>query len=84
MMEEKRPGARDHFRASIEGEELIMEPFCACGTYLNEEYFCEQCKKQCTCTEIRCADEKTLDLVNSLLQNNASFHNFTAVLEDNQ
>jgi hypothetical protein len=80
-MEQKTGQKKDYFRAIIEADELVMEPHCSCGTHLEEEYFCEKCQKQCTCTEIRCVDEETLEYINKLLHNNASFRNFTAVLE---
>ncbi len=80
-METTQGHKKGYFRASIEGKELIMKPHCACGNHLEEEYFCEACRKKITCNEIRCADQATLDYVDRLLHNNASFRNFTAVLE---
>ena len=83
-MEQETGQKRDYFLAGIEGEELVMEPHCACGKHLEEEYFCDECQRQCACSEIRCVDEETLEYVNRLLHNNASFRNFTAVLDQDQ
>ena len=58
-----------------------MEPHCACGNPLLEDFYCGKCQKQCLCTEIRCKDKGVLDYVNRLLKGNERFHNFTAVLD---
>ncbi|RLG22426.1 hypothetical protein DRN85_10745 [Methanosarcinales archaeon] len=81
-MEKRKKFKRDFFYATLEGGELVMEPHCACGNYLLEEYYCEKCKKQCRCTEIRCRNKETFEYVNRFLKSNKSFHNFTAVLDE--
>ena len=81
-MVSSRKGTGDFFRAHIEEEEMVMEPHCVCGNPLAEDYYCDKCRRQCSCTEIRCKDQETLDYVDQLLHNNASFRNFTSVLEE--
>ena len=80
-MGSSRKGTGDYFRAHIEGEEMVMEPFCKCGNPLAEDYYCDACQRQCSCTLIRCKDQETLDYVDRLLLNNASFRNFTSALD---
>jgi len=72
---------KDFFYATLEGAELIMKPYCACGNPLPEDYYCEKCQRQCRCTEIRCKDKAVLDHVNGFITGNKRFHNFTAVLD---
>jgi hypothetical protein len=58
-----------------------MEPHCgACGGELNEEYFCEACKRQCLCLEIRCVNEETLQYVQDFMDKTGQFEKFRAVL----
>ena len=73
---------KDFFYATLKGDELTLEPYCACGNYLLEGYFCEKCKRQCVCTEIRCRNNATLEYVNRFIENNESFKKFTAVLDE--
>lgn len=81
-MEEGKEPTRDYFCAALEGGELVLEPHCACGDYLLENYFCDKCQKQCVCTEIRCKDKAALDYVNRFIANNESFRKFRAVLDE--
>lgn len=83
-MGSSKKGTGDFFRAHIEDGEMIIEPYCACGNPLAEEYFCEKCRRQCSCTEIRCNSREILDYVDHLIHNNASFRNFRSVLEKDE
>jgi len=83
-MGEDKGRSKDYFYATLEGTELILEPYCACGNPLEEEYFCEKCQKQCLCAEIRCENKATLDYVNQFVQSNKHFRNFNAVLNANK
>ena len=50
---------RDYFVACIEDEAPSLRPYCgSCGTQLNEDYYCEDCKRQCLCTHIKCEDSQ--------------------------
>jgi len=71
---------KDYFIASHEEGELIMKPFCACGNYLDEKYFCTDCSKQCMCTHVFCTNEDVLDQVSGFIKNSPSFRHFKAVL----
>lgn len=75
---EDKSGGRDCYFATLEEGSLVMEPHCACGTRLLEEYFCESCNKQCLCTDIVCDNETTLEFVNNLIAANPKFRNFKA------
>jgi hypothetical protein len=81
-MEKTKDGEVDFYYAALEGGELVMEPHCACGNFLEEEYFCEQCKRQCVCKEIRCKNDATLEYVKGFLESNEKFKNFTVVLDE--
>lgn len=80
-MKETEEQKKDFFYATLEEGELIMEPHCACGNPLLEDFYCGKCQKQSLCTEIRCKDKAILDYVNRLIKGNERFHNFTAVLD---
>ena len=80
MAPSNEEGRQDYFIAHLEEGELVMEPHCACGELLQEEYYCEACKRQCVCLEIRCENDETLQHVESTVMKHPSFHNFRAVL----
>jgi hypothetical protein len=67
----------DYFYAILEGNSLMMEPFCGqCKEQLNEYYYCENCKRQCLCTHIVCANEETFEFAKRFVQNTPTFHKF--------
>ncbi len=71
-----------YFLARIENDkELVMEPYCKCGTALNEDYFCEKCKTHCQCLTIICEDEETISLVRKFIKQNPRFSRFTPILK---
>ncbi len=70
----------DFFLArSGEGHELSMEPFCWCGSPLEQDYYCTECDHKCRITLIACADPGALALAQELLRTNVDFHNFEVV-----
>lgn len=71
---------RDYFIAAIEDGELAMRPHCSCGNFLEDDYFCTQCKKQCLCTSVYCVDQETLKVVDDFINKSPSFKNFEARL----
>ena len=81
-MEKRKDSEGDFYYAALEGGELVMEPHCACGNFLEEEYFCEKCDRQCVCNEIRCKNGATLEYVRGFLESNEKFKNFTVVLDE--
>ena len=56
-------GKNDYFFAEMEEGELVMKPSCQCGNPLAEDYFCDQCKRQCLCSDVVCADEATFRFI---------------------
>ncbi len=68
------------FYAYLEEGELVMEPYCSCGSLLDEYYFCDKCKRQCRCTDILCEDQATLNLVEKYIRTSPRLRNFNAML----
>ena len=71
---------QDYFLARWENEELIMEPFCYCGNELDENYYCEKCQHQCSCTFVACKNLGTLSVVRKFIHGNPRFKGFEASL----
>jgi hypothetical protein len=70
---------RDYFVARSGGNrELLMEPFCWCGSALEQDYFCTECDHQCRVTLIACADPGALSIAQTLVRTNAEFAKFEA------
>jgi hypothetical protein len=76
----KKKMPRDYYEATLENGELVMSPLCACGNRLNDDYFCEKCRRECRCHLILCQDEATLDLVRQYIRKSSQFSGFTANL----
>ncbi len=73
---------QDYFVAQWVDGQLEMEPYCHCGTQLDEHYYCETCQRQCECSFVLCRDAQTLQVVQKFIQGNPSFQNFSADLLD--
>ena len=71
---------RDYYEASLEDGSLVMKPYCACGNSLNEDYFCEKCRRKCHCRLVICNDEATLALVTRYIRQSSQFSSFEARL----
>ena len=70
---------RDYFLARSDGgRELLMEPYCWCGSALEQDYFCTECDHECRVTLIACADPGALSIAQALVRMNADFHDFEA------
>lgn len=72
--------AVDYLLASIEAGELILEPFCSCGTALDENYHCAKCGKVCDCKFVACSSPQALGIVEKLVAGNPNFRNFKSSL----
>lgn len=72
----------DYYRAHRENGELVMEPTCACGNALEEDYYCHVCRRECDCTFIACEDVEILLTVEKLIRGNPNFRNFQAQILD--
>jgi hypothetical protein len=70
---EKNNIPSDYYEASLENGSLVMQPFCACGNDLNENYFCEKCSRKCQCRQVICQDEETLALVRRYIRKSSQF-----------
>jgi len=71
---------QDCYRARLDDGELIMEPFCACGQALNEDYFCDRCQRKCRCEHVICRDQATLEKVRQFILKASQFSGFSASL----
>ena len=71
---------QDYYKATLENGSLVMTPHCACGNVLNEDYFCENCKRQCHCYQIVCDTPDTLGLVQKYIRESPQFAVYTAGL----
>ncbi len=70
----------DYLLASIEDGQLVLEPFCSCGTILDENYHCEECGRDCDCKFVACSSPQSLAIVEKLIAGNPGFRNFEAAL----
>ena len=68
------------YYAYLEDGELVLEPYCSCGTQLDETYFCDECKRHCHPTDILCEDEGTLKMVDQYIRTSPKFRKFKAML----
>lgn len=71
---------QDYYLAHLENNELIMEPFCACGNALNEDYYCERCRRKCRCDHVLCQDKEALARIRSYIRQSGKFSGFSAAL----
>lgn len=71
---------QDHYQAFLEEGELVIQPFCACGNPLNEDYFCEKCNRHCRCYLIICQDVSTLERVRLYIRRAPQFALYRAQL----
>ena len=79
---EKKDFLHDHYAATLENGLLVMEPRCACGNPLNEDYLCDKCNKKCRCHQIVCDNETTLKRVKTYIRKSPQFSGFTVKLID--
>ncbi len=75
-LDELKGRKRDYFLARGVNGELAMEPFCYCGSVLEEDYYCKECDHKCMCTFIVCSDPQALAMVESLVQGSSDFRKF--------
>ncbi len=72
---------RDYFIAILNEDDgsLEMEPHCGkCDAHLNEDYFCENCRRNCLCLDIYCETEITYTKVMELIEGQERFKKFRA------
>ena len=77
---EKNNSLCDYYEAALENGALVMQPYCACGNALDEDYICEKCHRKCHCNQIICNDEATLELVKSYIRKSSQFSAFKVKL----
>lgn len=78
--EDKKPAALGAFYARLEDGQLVMEPHCSCGNQLDENYYCDKCKKHCQIPDILCENQATLNLVEKYGRTSPKFRNFNVML----
>ena len=66
----------DYYFASLENGSLTMQPFCGCANRLDEDYYCESCRKKCRCHQTVCNDADTLELVKRYIRKSSQFSGF--------
>lgn len=79
-LEDLKSQLLDYYWAHWENGELVMEPSCACGRALEEDYFCKDCSRECDCRFIACEDPEVLHAVEKLIHGNPNFKNYRASL----
>ena len=72
--------AVDYLLASTAEGHLVLEPFCACGSALDEDYHCNRCGKVCDCKFVACSDIRALGMVERLISGSPAFRGFEASL----
>ena len=72
----------DYYLACMENGSLSMQPFCGCGNGLDEDYYCERCRKKCRCRRIVCSDAETLALVKRFVRKSSQFSGFRVELAE--
>ena len=77
---EKNTPPHDYYEAALENGELVMQPYCACGNALDEDYVCGKCHRRCQCNQILCNDEATLERVKSYIRKSSQFSAFKVKL----
>jgi len=70
----------DYLLASTDDGQLVLEPFCSCGSALDEDYHCAQCGKVCDCKFVACSSTQALGIVEKLISGSPGFRNFEASL----
>lgn len=77
---EKNGISRDYYKATMEKDSLVMEPYCGCGNPLNDDYICEKCNRKCHCRIIVCDNEITLERVKGYIRKSSQFSAFEVKL----
>ncbi len=72
--------AIDYLLASTEDGQLVLEPFCSCGSSLDEDYHCARCGKVCDCKFVACSGAQALGIVEKLISGSPGFRDFEASL----
>ena len=70
----------DYLLASVEDGQLVLEPFCSCGSALDEDYHCSRCGKACECKFVACSNAQALGIVEKLISGNPGFRGFETAL----
>ncbi len=79
-LDDLRSRAIDYLLASTEDGQLVLEPFCSCGSPLDENYSCVQCGKVCDCKFVACSGAQALGIVEKLISGSPGFRGFEASL----
>jgi hypothetical protein len=77
---EKNNISPDYYKTTMENGSLVMEPHCACGNPINDDYFCEKCNRKCHCRLIVCDNETTFKRVKDYIRKSSQFSGFEVKL----
>lgn len=80
MIIEENDVFHDYYEATMENGSLVMEPHCACGNPLNDDYFCEKCNRKSHCRLIVCDNETTLERVKNYIRKSSQLSKFKVKL----
>ncbi len=82
-MDKEKKEVRDYFIAALstENSSIEMEPHCGrCDGHLNEDYYCEICRRNCLCLDIFCSTEEVFERITKLINEQPRFKKFKAFL----
>lgn len=81
--EDLKSKGQDYFLARWVDGALSMQPHCACGEVLNDNYCCESCNREADPTFLACVGTTAFSVAQRLIQGNPNFRDFgIAQLED--
>ncbi len=78
--EDLKKRGEDYYLASWEDNQLVLEPYCACGQVLDEDFFCSHCNRSCSIGVVVCRDFKVVGIVEKFIHGHPQFRNFKAFL----
>jgi hypothetical protein len=73
---DKNRAPDDYYLAGMDDGALSIQPFCGCGNGLDEDYYCDRCRKKCRCRRIVCRDAETLEQVRRYIRKSPQFSGF--------
>jgi len=79
-LDDLKARAIDYLLASTEEGQLVLEPFCSCGSALDEDYYCPGCGKVCDCKFVACTGTQALSIVEKLISGSPGFRGFETSL----
>lgn len=76
-----RDHERDYYLGRWEDEGgLVLEPYCHCGSVLEENFVCPSCGRPCSCSYVVCEDARAFEAVEKLINGSPQFRDFETSL----